>query len=245
MAGKPRYQVVPAGRAESPLKDRSQAPRQGNLGAPPTWLLFEPEVTEGIRDLRAGTEIMVLTWLDRSRRDVLVTRPGDNPHSPPAGVFSTRPPGRPNPIGLHRVRDHGRRITGSRARPGSARWDAACRCENRYWTKPPDDSDIAGHPVSVSVQRILAGLHARQGQPSRSGLQVPRWQERRPRFETWPPMPSGTCRGRDRTDCPPDETRHHAGDLRAPSPSGPHSGRSGAGRTGSRPSEDRTRTPAS
>jgi tRNA-Thr(GGU) m(6)t(6)A37 methyltransferase TsaA len=64
----------------------------------------EPEVTEGIRDLRAGTEIMVPTWLDRSRRDVPVTRPGDNPHSPPAGVFSTRSPGRPNPIGLHRVR---------------------------------------------------------------------------------------------------------------------------------------------
>jgi tRNA (Thr-GGU) A37 N-methylase len=119
MAGKPRYEVVPSGWAESPLKDRSQAPRQGNLGAPPAWLVFESEVTEGIRDLRAGTEIMVLTWLDRSRRDVLVTRPGDNPHSPPAGVFSTRSPGRPNPIGLHRVRDHGRRITGSRARPGA------------------------------------------------------------------------------------------------------------------------------
>jgi hypothetical protein len=157
MAGKPRYQVVPAGRAESPLKDRSQAPRQGNLGAPPAWLLFEPEVTEGIRDLRAGTEIMVLTWLDRSRRDVLVTRPGDNPHSPPAGVFSTRPPGRPNPIGLHRVRDHGRRITGSRARPGSARWDAACRCENRYWTKPPDDSDIAGTPCPCPCNAFSRG----------------------------------------------------------------------------------------
>ena len=65
MAGKPRYEVVPSGWAESPLKDRSQAPGQGNLGAPPAWLVFEPEVTEGIRDLRAGTEIMVLTWLDR------------------------------------------------------------------------------------------------------------------------------------------------------------------------------------
>jgi tRNA (Thr-GGU) A37 N-methylase len=92
MAGKPRYEVVPTGWAQSPLTDRSQAPRQ------------DTEVTEGIRDLRAGTEIMVLAWFDRSRHDVLVTRPGDNPYSPPAGVFSTRSPGRPNPIGLHRVR---------------------------------------------------------------------------------------------------------------------------------------------
>jgi tRNA (Thr-GGU) A37 N-methylase len=60
---------------ESPLKDRSQAPRQGYLGAAPAWLAFEPEVAEAIRDLRPGTEIMVLTWLDRSRRDVLVRTP--------------------------------------------------------------------------------------------------------------------------------------------------------------------------
>jgi tRNA-Thr(GGU) m(6)t(6)A37 methyltransferase TsaA len=102
--GKAHYEVVPIGWVESPLKERSQAPRQGSLGAPPAWLVFAPEVAEGIRDLRAGTEIIVLTWLDRSRRDVLSTRPGDSPQSPPLGVFSTRSPDRPNPIGLHRVR---------------------------------------------------------------------------------------------------------------------------------------------
>jgi tRNA-Thr(GGU) m(6)t(6)A37 methyltransferase TsaA len=102
--GKPHYEIVPIGWVESPLKERSQAPRQGHLGAPPAWLVFEPEVTEGIRDLRAGTDVIVLTWLDRSRRDVLTTRPGDDPQSPPLGVFSTRSPDRPNPIGLHRVR---------------------------------------------------------------------------------------------------------------------------------------------
>ena len=98
-----RYEVVPIGWVQSPLKDRSQAPRQGHLGAPPAWLIFEPEVTQGIRDLQVGTEVIVLTWLDRSRRDVLVARPGDNPQSQPLGVFSTRSPDRPNPIGLHRV----------------------------------------------------------------------------------------------------------------------------------------------
>jgi tRNA-Thr(GGU) m(6)t(6)A37 methyltransferase TsaA len=100
----PRYEIVPIGWVESPLKERSQAPRQGYLGTPPAWLVFDPAIAEGIRDLRAGTEVIVLTWLDRSRRDVLSTRPGDDPASPPLGVFSTRSPDRPNPIGLHRVR---------------------------------------------------------------------------------------------------------------------------------------------
>jgi tRNA-Thr(GGU) m(6)t(6)A37 methyltransferase TsaA len=98
------YQVVPIGWVESPLTDRAQAPRQGDEGAPDAWLVFEPGVAEGIRDLDAGTEILVLTWLDRAARDVLVTRPRDDPARPPTGVFSTRSPDRPNPIGLHRVR---------------------------------------------------------------------------------------------------------------------------------------------
>ncbi len=97
------YQVVPIGWVESPLKDRAQAPRQGDEGAPDAWLVFEPEVAEAIRDLAAGTEIIVLTWLDRAVRDVLVTRPRDDPAHLPVGVFSTRSPDRPNPIGLHRV----------------------------------------------------------------------------------------------------------------------------------------------
>jgi tRNA-Thr(GGU) m(6)t(6)A37 methyltransferase TsaA len=97
------YQVVPIGWVESPLTDRGQAPRQGNEGAPDAWIVFEPEYAEGIRDLEAGTEIIVLTWLDRAARDVLATRPRDDPARPPLGVFSTRSPDRPNPIGLHRV----------------------------------------------------------------------------------------------------------------------------------------------
>jgi len=98
------YQVVPIGWVESPLTDRAQAPRQGDEGAPGAWLVFEPGVAEGMRDLEPGTEILVLTWLDRAARDVLVTRPRDDPARPPTGVFSTRSADRPNPIGLHRVR---------------------------------------------------------------------------------------------------------------------------------------------
>ena len=98
------YQVVPIGWVESPLADRAQAPRQGDEGAPSAWLVFEPEVADGLRDLEAGAEIIVLTWLDRADRGVLITRPRDDPARPLTGVFSTRSPDRPNPIGLHRVR---------------------------------------------------------------------------------------------------------------------------------------------
>ena len=98
-----RYEVRPVAWVESPLKHRAQAPRQGSEGAPSAWLVFEPSVAEAVRDLRAGEQVIVLTWLDRSRRDELSTVPGDNPASPPLGVFSTRSPDRPNPIGLHRA----------------------------------------------------------------------------------------------------------------------------------------------
>jgi len=97
------YRLVPIGWVESPLTDRAQAPRQGDEGAPDAWLVFEPGVADGIRDIAAGSEIIVLTWLDRAARDILVTRPRDDRARPPTGVFSTRSPDRPNPIGLHRV----------------------------------------------------------------------------------------------------------------------------------------------
>jgi tRNA-Thr(GGU) m(6)t(6)A37 methyltransferase TsaA len=97
------FEVEPIGWVESPLTERAQAPRQGDEGAPDAWLVFEPRVADGLRDIVPGTEIIVLTWLDRADRGVLVTRPRDDPARPPTGVFSTRSPDRPNPIGLHRV----------------------------------------------------------------------------------------------------------------------------------------------
>lgn len=97
------YDVRPIGWVESSLTAVAEAPCQSR-GAPSAWLVIEDAVGEGIRDLRPGDEIILLTWLDRSRRDELATVPGDNPHSRPLGVFSTRSPNRPNPVGLHRVR---------------------------------------------------------------------------------------------------------------------------------------------
>jgi tRNA-Thr(GGU) m(6)t(6)A37 methyltransferase TsaA len=102
MSGK-TYELRPIGRVESPLVRRADAPRQGDEGAPPVWLVFEPAVADGIGDLSPGDRIIVLTWFARAARDVLRTRPGGDPAAPERGVFSTRSPDRPNPIGLHRV----------------------------------------------------------------------------------------------------------------------------------------------
>jgi tRNA-Thr(GGU) m(6)t(6)A37 methyltransferase TsaA len=97
------FTLTPIGRVHSPLTDPAQAPKQGGEGAPEARLVFHPELAEGLRDLRAGEEILVLTWLDRGRRDVLSVHPRDDANAPLRGVFSTRSADRPNPIGIHRV----------------------------------------------------------------------------------------------------------------------------------------------
>jgi tRNA-Thr(GGU) m(6)t(6)A37 methyltransferase TsaA len=98
------FTVMPIGHVSSSLVDREHAPKQGNEGAPEAWLVFKPEFQEGLRDLRAGEEILVLTWLDRAHRDLLNVHPRDNQDAPLRGVFSTRSQDRPNPVGIHRVR---------------------------------------------------------------------------------------------------------------------------------------------
>ena len=95
--------MKPIGRVESPLTDLESAPRQADEGAPGAWLVFEPEMREGLRSLRPGDEVIVITWLDRARRDVLSVHPRGDTARAQEGVFSTRSPHRPNPIGLHRV----------------------------------------------------------------------------------------------------------------------------------------------
>jgi tRNA-Thr(GGU) m(6)t(6)A37 methyltransferase TsaA len=97
------YTVRPVGWVQSPLTDAAAAPKQGDEGAPEAWVEFAPAVREALRDLRAGTEVILLTWLDRARRDVVAVHPRGDRNRPETGVFSTRSPHRPNPIGLHRV----------------------------------------------------------------------------------------------------------------------------------------------
>jgi tRNA-Thr(GGU) m(6)t(6)A37 methyltransferase TsaA len=97
------YEVQPVGWVESPLTDRDAAPKQGDEGAPPARVVFRPEFAEAAADLRIGDEVIVLTWLHQGRRDVLSVHPRSDTTRPRQGVFSTRSPDRPNPIGLHRV----------------------------------------------------------------------------------------------------------------------------------------------
>lgn len=86
------------------MQQPDEAPRQGDEGAPDAWVVLEPAVSEGIRGLEAGNDVLVLTWLDRASRDVLAVHPRDDLERPLTGVFATRSQDRPNPIGLHRVR---------------------------------------------------------------------------------------------------------------------------------------------
>jgi tRNA-Thr(GGU) m(6)t(6)A37 methyltransferase TsaA len=93
----------PIGRVESPLKDAAGAPKQADEGAPEAVLAIEPEFAAGLTGLEPGDEVVVLTWLDRAARDILVNHPRSDRSRPLAGVFTTRSPHRPNPIGVHQV----------------------------------------------------------------------------------------------------------------------------------------------
>jgi len=92
------------GVVRSPTVDRAAAPRQGDEGAPRTTIEFVPGVAAALAGLAAGAEVLVLTWLHLADRDVLTTYPRDDRSAGRHGVFATRSPDRPNPIGLHRVR---------------------------------------------------------------------------------------------------------------------------------------------
>lgn len=93
----------PIGRVESVLRDRADAPRQGDEGAPDAWLDLDGQYAPALDGLLPGAQVLVLTWLDRADRDTLSVRPRGAADRAVTGVFQTRSPDRPNPIGLHRV----------------------------------------------------------------------------------------------------------------------------------------------
>jgi tRNA-Thr(GGU) m(6)t(6)A37 methyltransferase TsaA len=96
--------LVPIGRVHSTLRDRSEAPRQGGEGAPVARIEIFPEFVRAMDGIEAGADLVVLTWLHEARRDVLEVHPRGEQINPLTGVFATRSPDRPNPVGLHRVR---------------------------------------------------------------------------------------------------------------------------------------------
>jgi tRNA-Thr(GGU) m(6)t(6)A37 methyltransferase TsaA len=99
----PPLQLRPVGWVRSPLESIEAAPNQGDEGAPDAVIVLEPEVEAAARDLKPGDEVIVLTWLDRADRSTLAVHPRGDMQRPLTGVFSTRSPDRPNPIGLHKV----------------------------------------------------------------------------------------------------------------------------------------------
>jgi tRNA-Thr(GGU) m(6)t(6)A37 methyltransferase TsaA len=97
-------QLAPIGSVSSPLTETAQAPKQGDEGAPEAWIVLGEDVRPGLEGVEAGADLVVITWLHRADRDVLRVRPRGDASRPLRGVFATRSPARPNPIGLHRVR---------------------------------------------------------------------------------------------------------------------------------------------
>lgn len=97
------YMLSPIGVLHSTLTRRENAPRQGSEGAPDAWIEVDAAVAEALEGIQVGDEVIVITWLHQARRDTLKTHPRSDPAQPLLGVFATRSPDRPNPIGLHRV----------------------------------------------------------------------------------------------------------------------------------------------
>ena len=111
-----RYSLHPIGQIRSTLRTTRRAPRQGSDGAPDAWLEVEGPFARALKGIAAGDEVIVITWLHRADREVLEVHPRGDPANPLAGVFATRSPDRPNPLGLHRVTV--RMISGNRLRIG-------------------------------------------------------------------------------------------------------------------------------
>jgi tRNA-Thr(GGU) m(6)t(6)A37 methyltransferase TsaA len=98
------FELRPVATVRSPLTDLAAAPKQAHEGAPEAWLVFDPAMRDALDGLRVGDDVVVLTWLHRADRDVLRVHPRADVANPVRGVFSTRSPARPNPIGLHELR---------------------------------------------------------------------------------------------------------------------------------------------
>src|SRR5688572_1069335 len=98
------YQLTPIGVIRSELKRVEDAPLFYTEGAPNARLELIPAVRDGLDGMQVGDELIVITWLHQAQRDVLRVHPRGDRQRPMRGIFSTRSPDRPNPLGLHRVR---------------------------------------------------------------------------------------------------------------------------------------------
>src|SRR5262245_57190087 len=97
----PEYAVHPVGYVHSQLQCRKDAPRQGSEGAPDAWLEIDLRFLDGLQGIAPGDEVILVTWLHKAQRDTLLVHPRRDSSRPLVGVFATRSPDRPNPLGLH------------------------------------------------------------------------------------------------------------------------------------------------
>lgn len=95
--------LIPIGIVRSELTERADAPMQGYEGAPEAWIEVDEDVADGLKDVAVGQEVILITWFHQAQRDVLQVHPRSDTTRPLSGVFATRSPDRPNPLGLHRV----------------------------------------------------------------------------------------------------------------------------------------------
>jgi len=98
------YVLQPIGFIQSPVKHREDAAKQGYEGAPDVWLVVNDNVAKALEGTVVGDEVILITWFHQSKRDVLTVHPRGDKNNPLTGVFATRSPDRPNPLGLHRVK---------------------------------------------------------------------------------------------------------------------------------------------
>ena len=103
MTDETQLELKPIGYVRSELRERSNAPMQGDEGAPDARIELSPAVEDGLLGLEAGQELVLITWLHAADREILQVHPRSDPRRALRGVFATRSPDRPNPLGLHRV----------------------------------------------------------------------------------------------------------------------------------------------
>ena len=99
----PSYTIEPIGFVRSQLTRLEDAPMQADEGAPEAWLELTPQAAQGLMGIKSGDDLILITWLHLAERDVLQVHPRGDPNRPLTGVFATRSPDRPNPVGLHQV----------------------------------------------------------------------------------------------------------------------------------------------
>ena len=104
--------------------------------------MIDAEFAAGLEGLKAGDEVLVISWLDRAKRDILQNHPRGDPSRPVAGVFTTRSPHRPNPLGLHQVTVSA--IDGARVTTGSFNTGAG-------YALLSENNTFVGDPVVVDA----------------------------------------------------------------------------------------------